>query len=155
MQPPRFQFTIGQLLAVIGFLAVLCSLFTSFPWPIGFAVAITTPGYLLDRKRGHSGLFGSMLAGLIGFTIVGIGLYAYNSSNGNAGAFGPDGPGASVTGFGVWGLFWGTILGLGAWSVLSLHGFLKTLWSRGRVVPHGPGRGGRGLQHARAGGHRP
>ena len=73
MQPPRFQFTIRQLIATVGLIAVLCSLFTGFRWPIELAIASVPIGFLVERMRGESGVMGAMMAGMFGFGAFGPG----------------------------------------------------------------------------------
>jgi hypothetical protein len=124
MRLPRLRFTLGQLIAFIGFMAVLCFLLTTY-WPMALAIAIVTPGFVLDRRQGGAGILGAMLAGILGFGGIGVALFAYFSFKGDASGLGHTGPGAWLTYLGLGGLVCGTIFGLCAWSVLFLLGLLN------------------------------
>jgi hypothetical protein len=150
VKPRRFRFTLRQLMVFIGFMAAICFFLTTTSWWIGLAIAIVTPGFILDRRQGGAGILGAMLAGALGFIAIGVALYAYSSFNGDASALGHTGPGAWLTGLGLGGLFCGTIFGLCTWSVLFLLGLLNRLKpphaeSRGSAFRHGRGDGG--LEH--------
>jgi hypothetical protein len=144
-------------MAFIGFMAAICFFLTTTYWPIGLAIAIVMPGFILDRRQGGAGILGAMLAGALGFSAIGAALYAYSSFNGDASGLGHTGPGAWLTVLGLGGLFVGTIFGLGGWSVLFLLSIPDRL-KRPHVESRGSAsrRGGadRGLEHPRTGGPR-
>jgi hypothetical protein len=125
MRIPRFRFTLAQLIAFVGIVAVFCFLLTTTYWPMTLAIAIVTPGFVLDRRQGGAGILGAMLAGILGFSGLGVAVYAYFYSKGDAAALGHTGPGAWLTYLGLGGLVWGTIFGLCTWSVLFLLGLLS------------------------------
>lgn len=125
MRSTRFRFTLGQLIAFIGLMAVFFFLLTTSHWPITLAIAIVTPGFVLDRRQGGAGILGAMLAGILGFSGVGAAFFAYYYVQGDASGLGHTGPGAWLTYFGLGGLAWGTIFGVCTWSVLLLLGLLK------------------------------
>jgi hypothetical protein len=144
MRLPPLRFTLGQLIAFVGATAVFCFFLTTRYWPIALAIAIVTPGFLLDRRRGGAGILGAMLAGFLGFSTIGLGFYVYFSFNGGASALGHTGPGAWLTFLGLAGLVCGTIFGLTTWSVLFLLGLVNVLKppqveSRGSAIRHGRG----------------
>jgi hypothetical protein len=154
MQLPRLRFTLGQLIAFVGATAVFCFFLTTRYWLIAPAIAIVAPSFLLDRRKDGAGILGAMLAGILGFSGIGLGFYVYLSFGGDASALGQTGPGAWLTYVGLAGLVCGTIFGLSTWSVLFLLGLADVLKppqveSRGSVIRHG--RGDRGLTPSRTG----
>jgi hypothetical protein len=154
MSGPRFRFTLGQLIAFVGSMAVLCSLLNTTYWPLTLAIAIVTPGFVLDRSHGGAGILGSMLAGILGFGGLGLAFYADSYFKRDASGLGHAGPGAWLTYIGLGGLIWGAIFGLCSWSVLFLLGLLNVLRppkveSGGSAVRHGCG--DRGLKSPRTG----
>ena len=144
MPLPAFRYTLGQLAAFVAFAAVLCFLLTTGNWPVALAIAIVTPGFLMDRRQGGAGILGAMLAGILGFSGIGAAFYLYMWLTGDRSGLGHASPGAWLTYIGLGGLAWGTVFGLCAWAVLFLIGLMKPLKSRGEPrgssLPKGPRR---------------
>ena len=142
MPLPAFRYTLGQLVAFVAFAAVLCFLLATGNWPVALAIAIVTPGFLLDRRQGGAGILGAMLAGILGFSGLGAAFYLYTWTQGDRSGLGHASPGAWLTYIGLGGLVWGTVFGLCAWTALFLLGLLKPLKShgepRGSSLPKGP-----------------
>jgi hypothetical protein len=74
MRPPRFRFTIWQLIGLIAICAVVCAVLRT---PLGFAImpfGFVAPGLLIGRARGGDGVIaGAVSASLIagGLTLAG------------------------------------------------------------------------------------
>ncbi len=139
MRRSRFQFTIRQLLAIVGLTAVLCSLFVDFHWPIELAIACVPLGYLVERMRGESGIMSAMMAGALGFIAYGLMRFAEDSAHSPSAFFG-DGPVPYVTLFGCLGFAFGTMFGLGACELLALFGRFRAMLRSARTARQaGPG----------------
>ncbi len=139
MERPRFQFTIRRLVQLVALAAFDCYLFHLGFRLVAAAWTLALPGFFLDRARGGSGIFGSMMAGLLGFVTIAVAcnLYAHLAWGGTAFDMTP---GTLVTTSGMIGLLGGTTFGVCAWTLLSLGGLIGRLRARWRPGPK-PDRG--------------
>jgi len=135
MRRSRYQFTIRQLIAIVGLTAVLCSLFVGFEWPIELAILCVPVGFLVERMRGESGIMASMMAGALGFVAYGLTRFVEDELNDRSSFFG-DNPLVYVALFGCLGFSFGTFFGLGACELLALLVRLKAMVRSDRAAMH-------------------
>lgn len=70
MSLPRLRFTIGQLHKVVAVVAVFLAVLRAHGWPIMPGTGIILVGFAVDRARGGPGIYGAMIAGVIGVPTV-------------------------------------------------------------------------------------
>jgi hypothetical protein len=150
----RCQFTIGQLLALVGVSALFCYLLSAGLWPVIVAIAVVAPGFFLDRAKGGAGVLGAMIAGILGFVGFGIAASIIEGSSPR-----PEiGFGTVLTFLGLIGLAFGATFGFCAWLAFFLAGLLNRpkrakVESSTPTVRYGPS--DRGLPHPRSGRRQP
>ena len=71
-QPPShaaspFQFTLGQLVALIAGMRRRLAVIRLTHWSLLLATVLVLPGFAYDRAKGGSGTLGAMLAGIFMF----------------------------------------------------------------------------------------
>ncbi len=134
MERPRFQFTIRRLVQLVVLAAVGCIFIRVGFWPLAVAWSVALPGFIIDRAHAGSGILGSMVAGLLSFTIFGFGSNLY--SHLAWGGAGSDlSAGAVVAASGIIGLLGGATFGVCAWTLLSLESLIGWLRTRSRPAP--------------------
>jgi hypothetical protein len=159
MRPPRFRFTLGQLLTLIAVSAVAFATLRTPFWPLLLAIGTVMPGFAIDRARGGPGILGAMLAGAITFILFGWVLFAYDLMFYRSIAYDGLAPYFISLAFGLIGLAYGTVVGSIAFGIMLLLGRAV------RPVPEPPtewigpivwrGFEDRGMPHPRAGGRQP
>ncbi len=112
MRHSRIQFTLGQLMGLIGVCAVVFAALST-PFEI-FVVAlgIVVPGFIIDRFKGGSGIVGGMISASITLVGVGIAAYAYFYFNPDPALLAYLGtPILTLPMLGVAGAVWGALAG--------------------------------------------
>ncbi len=73
MKPPRYQFTLRQLMVLVAFCAISLALLATTASLVVLWTWIVLPGIAIDRARGGRGVVGGTVAGgiaAIGFTVL-------------------------------------------------------------------------------------
>jgi hypothetical protein len=65
VRPPKSQFTLSELMALVALCAVGFALLTTSVAPLGAGVLVVAPGFVLDRARGGNGILGGTVSGCL------------------------------------------------------------------------------------------
>jgi hypothetical protein len=158
MRPPRFRFTIGQLVKLVAVSALAFATLRTPLWPMVLAIGPIMPGFTLDRARGGPGIVGSMLAGAITFVVFGMAVLAYDYCTVRVIAYDSPAPFFILLAFVAGGFAYGSVVGCLAFGIMLLRGQAVRPGPEPLSEPLGPivwrGFEDRGLPHPQAGGSR-
>jgi hypothetical protein len=159
MRPPRFRFTLGQLLTLVAVSAVAFAMVRTPFWPLLLAIGPVMPGFAIDRARGGPGIIGAMLGGAITFIVFGVALFAYDLLSHRSITYVGPAPYFILLVFGLIGLAYGTVVGSVAFGIMLLLGRAVRPVLEPPTESVGPivwrGFEDRGIPHPRGGGRRP